>query len=88
MRAAWVLAIRMGQRMEHEFRLRRFDGVYRWHLARAVPERDESGLLAGWIAVATDIDVRARRAPSRRVADHAGAHRTASGQSWCTAPDC
>jgi len=28
------------------------------------------------------LTVRARRTPSRRVADHAGAHRTASGQSW------
>ncbi|CAM4524780.1 MULTISPECIES: hybrid sensor histidine kinase/response regulator [Myxococcus] len=60
MRAAWVQAIRMGQRVEREFRLRRFDGVYRWHLARAVPERDENGLLAGWIAVATDIDDKRR----------------------------
>ncbi|HZI15136.1 MAG TPA: PAS domain S-box protein [Myxococcus sp.] len=60
MRNAWEQAIRAGQRVEREFRMRRFDGVYRWHLARAVPERDESGQLTGWIAVATDIDDKRR----------------------------
>ncbi|GEN06874.1 PAS/PAC sensor hybrid histidine kinase [Myxococcus fulvus] len=60
MRQAWETAIRSSQRVEREFRLRRFDGVYRWHLARAVPERDETGHVVGWIAVATDIDDKRR----------------------------
>ncbi|MCP3139615.1 hybrid sensor histidine kinase/response regulator [Pyxidicoccus xibeiensis] len=60
MRSAWEQAIRGGHRVEREFRLRRFDGVYRWHLARAVPEKDEASGLAGWIAVATDIDDKRR----------------------------
>jgi PAS domain S-box-containing protein len=60
MRNVWEQAIRLGQRVEREFRLRRFDGVYRWHLARAVPERDEMGQLVGWIAIATDIDDKRR----------------------------
>ncbi|MCK8500665.1 PAS domain S-box protein [Myxococcus fulvus] len=60
MRQAWEMAIRSSQRVEREFRLRRFDGVYRWHLARAVPERDETGHVVGWIAVATDIDDKRR----------------------------
>ncbi|MFY1831822.1 PAS domain S-box protein [Myxococcus fulvus] len=60
MRQAWEAAIRSSQRVEREFRLRRFDGVYRWHLARAVPERDETGHVVGWIAVATDIDDKRR----------------------------
>ncbi|QSQ12680.1 hybrid sensor histidine kinase/response regulator [Myxococcus landrumensis] len=60
MRMAWELAVRSSQRVEREFRLRRFDGVYRWHLARAVPERDETGHVVGWIAIATDIDDKRR----------------------------
>ncbi|HVZ87541.1 MAG TPA: ATP-binding protein [Polyangia bacterium] len=42
---------------EREVRLRRAsDGTYRWHLARAVPERGSDGEVVGWIATATDID--------------------------------
>src|SRR6202012_2836376 len=41
---------------EREVRLRRADGTYRWHLARAVPERGNDGGIVGWIATATDID--------------------------------
>jgi signal transduction histidine kinase len=42
---------------ERQVRLRRAsDGSYRWHLARAVPEKGSDGALVGWIATATDID--------------------------------
>jgi PAS domain S-box-containing protein len=42
---------------ECQIRLRRAaDGSYRWHLARAVPEKGSDGALVGWIATATDID--------------------------------
>jgi two-component system OmpR family sensor kinase len=38
-------------------RLRRAsDGLFRWHLVRAVAERDDGGMVIGWIATATDID--------------------------------
>ncbi|HVK71593.1 MAG TPA: response regulator, partial [Polyangium sp.] len=40
-------------------RLRRSDGAYRWHIARAVPQRDE-GRVTGWILTATDIDEQKR----------------------------
>ncbi|MDI1449757.1 response regulator [Polyangium sp. 6x1] len=40
-------------------RLRRSDGVYRWHIARAVPQRDEVRV-TGWILTATDIDEQKR----------------------------
>ncbi|MFL5350399.1 MAG: PAS domain S-box protein [Hyalangium sp.] len=60
MRRAWEEAVRQGVRTEREFRMRRHDGVWRWHLARAVPERDEGGRLMGLIAVATDIDDKKR----------------------------
>ncbi|SEL29393.1 PAS/PAC sensor hybrid histidine kinase [Stigmatella aurantiaca] len=60
MRREWNEAVRTVSRMEHEFRMRRHDGTWRWHLGRAVPERDGTGKLVGFIAVATDIDDKKR----------------------------
>ncbi|RKH66678.1 hybrid sensor histidine kinase/response regulator [Corallococcus llansteffanensis] len=61
MRGEWGEAVSMQvQGSANEFRLRRKDGVYRWHLARAVPEHDEHGALVGWLAIATDIDDKRR----------------------------
>ncbi|MFP2899508.1 ATP-binding protein [Corallococcus sp. 4LFB] len=60
MRTVWADAVVQVQNSTEEFRLRRKDGVYRWHLARAVPEYDEHGSLVGWLAIATDIDDKRR----------------------------
>ncbi|NOJ93876.1 PAS domain S-box protein [Corallococcus sp. CA049B] len=60
MRSVWSDGVVQVQRSSQEFRLRRKDGVYRWHLARAVPEHDEHGQLVGWLAIATDIDDKRR----------------------------
>jgi PAS domain S-box-containing protein len=50
-------AFREGSLLETEVRfMRAKDGVYRWHLLRAVPEFDDKGSLTGWIATATDIE--------------------------------
>lgn len=40
---------------EFTCRLRRADGVYRWHHVRYVPLRDNDGRLTGWIGTSTDI---------------------------------
>jgi diguanylate cyclase (GGDEF)-like protein/PAS domain S-box-containing protein len=53
--AAWQKSIRIGQEYSIEFRLRRADGAYRWHLARAVPIRNEDGSIVKWYGTATDI---------------------------------
>ncbi|NRD45433.1 hybrid sensor histidine kinase/response regulator [Corallococcus exiguus] len=60
MRGVWSDGVVQAQSSTQEFRLRRKDGVYRWHLARAVPENDEHGQLVGWLAIATDIDDKRR----------------------------
>jgi PAS domain S-box-containing protein len=39
-----------------EYRLRRFDGVFRWHAFRARPLRDAAGEIQMWLGTATDID--------------------------------
>ena len=52
----WAHALRTGTPYETEFRLRAgADGAYRWHLARAVPDRDPSGAVIGWVGSNTDV---------------------------------
>ena len=43
---------------EHEARLRRADGEYRWFLHRGVPLRDDAGHNSKWYGTSTDIDDR------------------------------
>ncbi|HZC17263.1 MAG TPA: PAS domain S-box protein, partial [Caulobacteraceae bacterium] len=52
----WTAAVAIGETYETEFRLRRADGVYRWHLARALPIRNEAGQIVRWIGSNTDIE--------------------------------
>ena len=52
----WVAALADGTTYETEFRLRRADGAYRWHLARALPIRGSNGLTVRWIGTNTDIE--------------------------------
>jgi PAS domain S-box-containing protein len=53
-RLAWKEALARGERFEAQYRLRRADGEYRWHLGRAVPEW-ANGQLVGFVATSTDI---------------------------------
>ncbi len=52
----WSHSIETGERYEVEFRLRRHDGVYRWHRACATCGRDENGNILKWFGTNTDID--------------------------------
>ena len=51
----WAAALASGGDYETEFRLRRADGAWRWHLARAVALRGADGEIARWIGTNTDI---------------------------------
>ncbi|HEX4298570.1 MAG TPA: PAS domain-containing protein, partial [Devosia sp.] len=51
----WAERLQSGDDYEVEFRLRRADGAYRWHIARAVPLRDTDGRIERWIGTNTDI---------------------------------
>lgn len=53
---AWLTAIETGKPLTCELRLRRQDGEYRWHLARAVPLVSESGEITRWFGTNTDIE--------------------------------
>ncbi len=61
----WRRAFKHGDSLEHEYRLRRKDGVYRWHICRVSPQKDNDGKVVLWIGSATDIDDM-RRATERR----------------------
>ncbi|WP_243371649.1 PAS domain S-box protein [Geotalea sp. SG265] len=54
--AIWRKAMQTGTPYEVEHRFRRHDGVYRWYLCRAVPERDAAGKIVRWYGTSTDID--------------------------------
>lgn len=40
---------------ESQYRLRRYDGIYRWHVTRAHPVLNESGGIARWFGTCTDV---------------------------------
>ena len=52
--AQWQLSLQRKTRYEIEFRLRRHDGVYRWHLVRALPSTSEN--VTRWLGANTDIE--------------------------------
>ena len=55
--AIWQAALAAQSPYEAEFRIRRHDGVYRWHLVRAVPvESSRPGQALRWVGTNTDID--------------------------------
>jgi PAS domain S-box-containing protein len=58
--SVWAESLRTGREYEVEFRLRRADGTYRWHLARAVAMHDASGAVSKWFGTNTDVDDRRR----------------------------
>ena len=60
----WRKALETSTVCEIEYRIRRRDGVYRWHLARAAPVRDASGVITRWVSAVMDMH-------DRRVAEAA-----------------
>jgi PAS domain S-box-containing protein len=53
-------AMASGIPYQHETRLRHFDGEYRWFDFRGVPIRDDSGRIARWYVLLTDVEDRTR----------------------------
>ena len=53
---AWRAALASDNSYQVEMRLRRADGVYRWHLTRGAPIRDADGAITRWIGSNTDIE--------------------------------
>ncbi len=53
---SWTAAQKTGSYYQAEGRMRRADGVYRWHLHQAVPLINEQGQVIKWFGTATDVE--------------------------------
>ncbi|MBP1204734.1 PAS domain S-box-containing protein [Duganella sp. 1411] len=53
---AWAGSVASGRTFETEYRIRRADGIYRWHLVRALPIVDDHGVVQRWVGTSTDIE--------------------------------
>ncbi len=53
---AWQRALTAGQPFTTEYRIRRHDGMFRWHLTRAIPIRGPDGAITRWIGTSADIE--------------------------------
>ncbi|WP_433965487.1 PAS domain-containing protein [Tunturiibacter gelidiferens] len=53
-------ALAIGSSFGIEHRTRRADGIYRWHICRGEPLRDEDGRIVQWFGLDIDIDERKR----------------------------
>ncbi len=66
---AWDAALQTG-RFEAEYRLfRGSDSTYRWHLGRAVTERNKEGRITKWYGTITDIEDQKRTEIELRIAN-------------------
>jgi PAS domain S-box-containing protein len=54
-RSAWLKAVETQSVYQVELRIRRADGVFRWHLVRAAPIHAPGGGIARWIGTNTDV---------------------------------
>jgi diguanylate cyclase (GGDEF)-like protein/PAS domain S-box-containing protein len=51
----WTQSVRSGDIFSFEYRLRRADQTYRWHLAKGMPIRDDNGTVIKWYGTTMDI---------------------------------
>ena len=55
---AWSEAVATGRQHDIQYRLRRFDGAFRWFHVRGQPVRDPDGRVTRWYGLLVDIDDR------------------------------
>lgn len=61
----WERALATHKPFATEYRIRRYDGVYRWFSVHALPISDAQGRMCGWANSAIDITVRKEHAQER-----------------------
>jgi PAS domain S-box-containing protein len=64
-REKWQAALASGEPWEDTFPLRRHDGVFRWHLSRALPIRDGADHITMWFGTNTDVTDQRKLADDR-----------------------
>jgi PAS domain S-box-containing protein len=64
----WDTHVAAAEPYDIEMRLRRADGVYRWHRSRRVPLRDANGAIVNWYGAGHDIDDQKRAEEAYREA--------------------
>jgi PAS domain S-box-containing protein len=76
-RSGWEDATRAETPFELDYRIRRFDGEFRWHRLRSVPSRGSDGRVVKWVGTATDIDDQKRLEEELRGAGREASERLA-----------
>ena len=67
--AQWRYSIESGTAYDIEHRIRRADGVYRWHHVRGQPVRDAENRILRWYVLLTDIEDRRRAEEAIRTSE-------------------
>ncbi len=52
----WQQSINTGENFEFEHRFLHHTGIYKWHLSRGIPKKNETGDIELWVGTNTDID--------------------------------
>ena len=73
--ALWRHSLDTGEPYNIEYRLRHFDGTYRWVLGRALPVHDQSGAIQRWFGTCTDIHEQKLAYEEREVISQELSHR-------------
>ncbi|GAA3694431.1 hypothetical protein GCM10022268_01530 [Sphingomonas cynarae] len=71
----WRRSLETGDPYEIEYRLRHFDGTYRWVLGRALAIRDDGGTITRWFGTCTDIHEQKLALEEREIISQELAHR-------------
>lgn len=51
----WAQSINHGEPFLTEHRFKHWNGEYRWHLSRAIPQKDSNGVIQMWVGTSTDV---------------------------------
>src|SRR6476469_6567523 len=71
---AWQHATMTGTDYLLQYRIRRFDGVFKWHAFRAIPLRNAAGEIDLWIGTATDCEDQKQQELALRRAEREARH--------------